>query len=241
MEITQHVYDLLPAYALDCLDEAEKQMVADHLKNCADCSQELRTYLRVTDQLALGVKDNAPPVRLKDHIISQVVRGKGQKLADQPDVWWNWISQALQRIVPVWGLASLVLVMVLGARNLMLQHQLDAIELEMQSSLMTIRLTGAERSPEATGMLVISRDGEYGTLVVDGLPLLEPSQEYQIWLIKDGVRTSGGVFSVGEGGYGALRISSAEPLSNYSAFGITIEPAGGSAAPTGAKVLGGQT
>jgi anti-sigma-K factor RskA len=93
-------------------------------------------------------------------------------------------------------------------------------------------------APEATGLLVISVDGEHGTLVVDGLASLEPSWQYQLWLIQDGQRTSGGVFSVSHEGYGSLWISSPQPLSSYSAFGVTIEPEGGSPGPTGDKVLG---
>jgi hypothetical protein len=58
-------------------------------------------------------------------------------------------------------------------------------------------------------------------------------------LNSDGLRTSGGVFAVNPEGYGALWISSPEPLSSYPAFGITIEPVGGSPGPTGEKVLGG--
>ncbi len=87
--------------------------------------------------------------------------------------------------------------------------------------------------------MVISRDGEHGSLVVDGLPLLDESQQYQLWLIRDGVRTSGGVFSVYDEGYGLLKIDAPDPLISYQAAGITIEPAGGSPGPTGERVLGG--
>ena len=56
----------------------------------------------------------------------------------------------------------------------------------------------------------------------------------------DGLRTSGGVFSVSEEGYGYLEVSSEKPLFDYSEFGITTEPLGGSQEPTGEKVLGGE-
>jgi anti-sigma-K factor RskA len=102
----------------------------------------------------------------------------------------------------------------------------------------TINLVGTEKAPQATGLLVMSVDGERGTLVVDGLTPLGEDQEYQLWLIQDGQRTSGGVFSVNRKGYGSLWVSSPQPLSTYSGFGITIEPAGGSPGPTGDKVLG---
>ena len=102
-----------------------------------------------------------------------------------------------------------------------------------------VNLDGTEFSPGATGMIVMSRNGEYGTLVVDHLPALSPEEQFQLWLIQDGKRTSGGVFSVSPEGYASLVISSPHPLDNYGSFGITIEPAGGSPGPTGEKVLGG--
>jgi anti-sigma-K factor RskA len=102
-----------------------------------------------------------------------------------------------------------------------------------------VSLTGTDAAPGATGTIVISQDGEHGTLVVDGLPPLDEAFQYQLWLIKDGQRTDGGVFSVDSEGYGALWVSSPAPLSSFPAVGITIEPAGGSPGPTGDKVLGG--
>jgi anti-sigma-K factor RskA len=87
-------------------------------------------------------------------------------------------------------------------------------------------------------MIVISLEGTHGTLVVDNLPPLEEDQQFQLWLVRDSQRASGGVFSVDEDGYGSVWVSSPEPLASYTGFGITIEPAGGSAGPTGEKVLG---
>ena len=68
---------------------------------------------------------------------------------------------------------------------------------------------------------------------------LDDAQQYQLWLIRDGERTSGGVFSVSQSGYTAMQVYSREPLASFDAFGITIEPYGGSPGPTGDKVLGG--
>jgi anti-sigma-K factor RskA len=89
------------------------------------------------------------------------------------------------------------------------------------------------------GMLVISDDGQFGTLITDNLKVLTAQSNYQLWLVKDGTRTSGGVFSVNDAGYGWLKITSKTSLLSYQSFGVTVEPAGGSMAPTGLKVLGG--
>jgi anti-sigma-K factor RskA len=105
--------------------------------------------------------------------------------------------------------------------------------------LRVVNLAGTEFAPDASGIIVISQDGEHGTLVVDDLPDLGPEQQYQLWLIQDGERTSGGVFSVKQGGYAAKVIYAPHPLVDYGSFGVTIEPTGGSPGPTGEKVLGG--
>ena len=91
----------------------------------------------------------------------------------------------------------------------------------------------------ATGFVLISANGDDGALIVDGLPPLGEDQEYQLWLIRDGERTSGAVFSTDERSYAGMRIRAPRSLLEYSAVGITIEPAGGSAYPTGAQVLRG--
>jgi anti-sigma-K factor RskA len=100
-------------------------------------------------------------------------------------------------------------------------------------------MIATDAAPKATGKLLISMDGEYGTLVVDGLPPLDAGHQYQLWLIRDGQRTSGGLLTVNAHGYGVLEISAPEPLVRYPSLGVTIEPMGGSPGPTGEKVLGG--
>ena len=102
-------------------------------------------------------------------------------------------------------------------------------------------LSGSEAAPEARGIIYISADGRNGTLVVDGLPTLGEEQQYQLWLIVDGQRDSGAVFSVNLEGYRGQQIEAPRPLRDYGAFGVTIEPAGGSPGPTGQRVLASDT
>jgi anti-sigma-K factor RskA len=103
-----------------------------------------------------------------------------------------------------------------------------------------VSLGGDDLAPQAVGLIVVSQDGSHGTLVVDRLPRLDESQQYQLWLIQDGKRVSGAVFSVGEDGYGSVWVSAPEALIQYSQFGVTIEPTGGSPSPTGERVLFGE-
>ena len=227
--------ELLPAYTLDCLDEEDSILASEHLSVCDGCQAELRAYQALVDDLALAVPDAEPPSDLKRRLMDLV-----QPVPAQPPTsWWEQLTNLLKRSAPAWGVAGLILILALISGNLWLWGQLGPSQgVTEPGVLRTIRLIGTEVSPQATGLLVVSLDGEYGTLVVDGLGPLSEEQQYQLWLIRDGQRTSGGVFSVSEEGYGSLWISSPEPLSSYSAFGITIEPAGGSSGSTGDKVLG---
>jgi len=239
MTVEPHVTELLPAYALDCLDDEELVQVAEHVAVCAECRAELRAYQAVTDQLALAVPETVPPADLKYRLVERIRPSRAGKVSRPRNLWWQQLVGVMQRSAPAWGLAGLVLIVALALSNVWLWQQLDRIRAVPETQAMrTIALTGTQAAPQATGMLVISADGEHGTLIVDGLPPLDPAQQYQLWLIQDGQRTSGGVFSVNHEGYGSLWVLSPQPLEGYSAFGITIEPAGGSPGPTGDKVLG---
>ncbi|MBI2855247.1 MAG: anti-sigma factor [Chloroflexi bacterium] len=105
----------------------------------------------------------------------------------------------------------------------------------------TIMLEGEEASPQSRGMLMVSPTGTWGILAALRLEPLPDDRAYQLWLITDdNSRTSGGVFTVDDTGYGLLEIRSQTPLTAYQALGVSVEPATGSPGPTGVKVLGGR-
>ncbi len=85
-----------------------------------------------------------------------------------------------------------------------------------------------------------SRDGSAAIFVVYGLPQLPAGQLYQLWLIHDGQRDSGGLFAVDDEGYAVLLIHAPRQLGQYQGLGVTNEPASGSPAPTGTRVLTGK-
>lgn len=236
MNNTGHVVDLLPAYALDCLDDDDLAFVAEHLAGCADCRQELAVYQQVADDLPLALAQTPPPPELKRRLMTSINTAETDFRSTKPDSWWGRISNSFRRSSPAWGLASLAIVILLAVSNLLLWRQVNQIQ---PNQMPVVALQGTDYDPNAVGTIVISRDGEHGALIIDGLKPLGEDQQYQLWLIKNGARTSGAVFSVDEFGYAARYVNAPEPLISYESLGITIEPAGGSPAPTGKKVMGG--
>jgi anti-sigma-K factor RskA len=137
-------------------------------------------------------------------------------------------------------LASLFFIIALAGLNLVLWQKLNHLNFFTTSvGMRAVPLSSPDVASRATGFVLISTDGDEGALVVDGLPPLGEDQQYQVWLIRDGQRTSGAVFSTDEKSYGGTRIRVSGSLLAYSSVDITVEPTGGSPQPTGMQVLGG--
>jgi len=231
-----HVTDLLPAFALDILTEEETAQVGEHLATCRVCQAELRAYQKVADELPLALTPTAPPPKLKDQLMRDIhSRQQPVKASSRPAPWQPLLG-LLKRSAPAWGLALIVL---LALGNWLLWNRLNQVNSRNPTPLRVVALLNTKDAPLARGTLIISQDGGYGTLVVDNLLVLGEDHQYQLWLIHDGKRDSGGVFSVNSDGYASLQIDAPQPLIQYQAIGITVEPAGGSPGPTGVKVLGG--
>jgi anti-sigma-K factor RskA len=233
-----HVLDLLPAYMIGSLEMDERSRVEEHLLSCWICRDESRAFQVVVDELSLAVPAAAPASDLRDRLLQRVhaTRPQSQERVSQPVIarpFW-------ERLLPVWGLASLLLIVGLAASSFILWQRVENLEFATApGGMRAVPLSATDAAPRATGFVLVSTDGEDGALVVDGLPPLEESQQYQLWLIRDGQRTSGAVFSTDEKHYGGTRIRAPRSLLEYSAVGITIEPAGGSPQPTGEQVLAG--
>jgi len=231
MSEDKHLLELIPAYALSCLDDDETELVTTHLTDCPDCQAALASYQQVVNELAYTVPEATPPTSLRDRLLETVQPAPAESPSSP---WWQTLVDLLRHPVPAWSLiGALTLVLLLGVWLI--------TSMEPATGPQTsVSLVGTEAAPEAQALLVISSNGNEGGLLVEDMPVLDHYHEYQLWLIdRDGQRTSGALFSVDYDGYGTAMVVSPLPLTSYTAFGVTIEPTGGSPGPTGQKVLGG--
>ena len=233
MDKNEHteIIALIPAYALGILAPAEAETVGRHLAGCAECRAELAAYEAVVDRLPAAAPAQAPSPALKKRLLAQVQPKSERKTAVFPQpALWQRLSQALRP--PRWQTAVALAALLLIIGGLFLWRQTGP------AAPREFVLTGTEAAPGAQGVIQVAENGREATFIVNGLPRLSPEQQYQLWLIKDGQRVSGGVFSVTADGRATLDIRAPQPLTAYTAFGVTIEPAGGSPGPTGPRVLG---
>lgn len=245
MQYDAHVFDLLPEYALGSLEENDARQVAEHLAGCSVCREEMAAYQKVADQLLLAIPEQTPSPKLKARLVERIHRLGEPALTTEGKVETKRTPQSRpwripQRLIQVGAFAGLLVILLLAVSNLMLWQRLNRLEvISGPLGMRAIVLQNTSAASDASAFVVMGADGKNGVLVVDRLPPLAESQEYQVWLMKDGVRTNGGTFSVDEDGYRGLRLSAPESLLTYSNLYVTVEPVGGSMTPTGAQVLMG--
>jgi anti-sigma-K factor RskA len=233
------IEELIPAYALGATDPAESQAVEGHLPSCAACRALLASYSDLSGALLFATPPMSAPRGMAERMQHRLAPPR-QDVAPAP--WWTRLRSRL--LVP--GLAFAVLLLVITnfywfSRTSGLQHQLteQASLLASLANASAISLHADAPAPNAQGVVYASTKGQIALLCVYGMPELPPDKAYQVWLIKDGKRESGGMFQVSEYGFGFLMVKPTRPLNEYSALGITVEPIGGSPAPTSPRVLGG--
>jgi anti-sigma-K factor RskA len=261
LDPTDPCAELQPQIAAYALGETEAAAeLLEHIAVCPACQRALSAYVQVARMLPYDAPDVVPPPSLRARILTAVEESAAVVAAVEPvstaqlpaDVpaaspWrWPWRLPSFQ---PTYALALIALIALL-AWNISLQRQLNTQTTQLTASranwqTMIVLLNDsavrwyAVAGDGTTGHFWAAPQGQVGCLVVQGLPAVTGDQVFQVWLVHDGEHASGGVFEAREGN-GWILIRSNEPLSNYEFVGVTIEPRGGSAAPTGKPVLQGQ-
>jgi len=235
VEMDNHVTDLLPAYVLDVLTDGELGQVVEHLAVCEVCQEEYARLQAVAEDLPLALAQTAPPARVKTNLMHAIHAHQPTAMTPAQPAFWPRLVNSLRQRLPAIGLA---LIAVLAVVNVLLWRQLSLANQQAATRMRVVDIANTQYSPGATGTLIMDANGKYGTLVVDNLASLNAGYQYQVWLTRAGVRVSGGLFSVNPEGYASLEIKASSSLDQYDSIGVTIEPFGGSAGPTGDKVLG---
>lgn len=261
----ESIQELMPEYALGSLLPDEAESVKDHARVCSVCHRELGAYELVVDGLLVSPAPIAPASLLRDRVMraAGVVPVLTQRTRDGLG-FGAWLSSILSPAGGLGRLSSAVAVVALlvavGAafQSQQLQSDLTKMQVENQSlrsateanrlvfsdalrpGAIVWQLRGTESAPTALASLYCRPEGRTGLLSATNLQPLPEGEAYQLWLIRDGQRTSGGMLTVNSSGRGYLVVEAPEPFGEYQGVGMTVEPAGGSPSPTGQRVLAGQ-
>jgi len=230
---------LIPAYALGAIDPDESQVVEAHLRSCPLCRALLVEHRNLADDLLFAMPPISAPVGLTERMQRRLASARAEVT---PRPWWTRLRTGL--LVP--ALASAILLLVItnvywvGRTNrLEGGAAVQALPFPDLAGAPAVSLRSDPSAPKEQGVLYTSTDGAVALVCVYDMPALPADKTYQVWLLKDGSRESGGVFNVTDDGFGLLVVRPQDPLAKYNSVGITVEPAGGSPAPTSPHVLRG--
>jgi anti-sigma-K factor RskA len=221
------VHTLTGAYALDALSEIERAAFERHLADCVACRQEVDELRATAARLGSAVAV-APPAGMRDSVLAEI--GRTRQLPPRGEATSRRRVSWPLRIALVATAAAAGVAVVLGVRVAGLEQRLDAAQQQAASVNAVLAAPDATPLRDAGTAVVVSRGQGRAVVVAAGLPELDAAHVYQLWVIGPGGPRSAGL--LGAGTADRIRPLIAEVPTDANRIGITVEPAGGSAAPT---------
>ncbi len=214
--------DLLAAYALDALPEAEARRVEEHLRSCAEHRAAAAELRQTGSLLSLTVEEGEPSSELRRRIIEAVKASPARSSAPERETP-QAPALALPRRFPSWlpGPARLAVAATVAIGlgiSALIGYQVG----QLTGRPVAYTFQGdPSAAPGAEARLVYFKDRKEAVLAASGLPKLASGQVYEMWLIKNGVPVDKGISASATGDLGA-KLSG--DLSQFQQFAITIEP-----------------
>ena len=225
------LHDQLAAYALDALDDREREAFEVHLADCGKCRTELVQFRETVGMLADAAEGPAPPAALRERIL-EVAR---QERPSQSVVVLR--PRKALRLTAIAAAAAVVAAIGLGAWAASLSSSLDAERSaraeEARAAAILADADSTRISMGERGELVRGPDGE-AVMVVRNLAPAPEGKTYEAWVIDAGGPVKAGLF---EGG-GRQIVLLEEPVAQGAMVAVTLEPEGGSDQPTGDILFG---
>ncbi|MEA5357899.1 anti-sigma factor [Amycolatopsis sp., V23-08] len=234
--MTAELHTLTGAYALDAVSDVERAEFERHLGECPACRQEVEE-LRATGARLAVAEAVEPPAELRARVLAEVTRTRQLPPRVTAAVAPGRARTWQVRVALLGAAAAAVVAVVFGVHTAASDRQLDAAQQE-QASLNSVLTAPDASTLKGSGLagatLVVSRGQGKAVLLASGFPALDQGHAYQVWFTgADGTRSAG--LMQPESPHQMRPMLAAIPPGTDH-IGITVEPAGGSAAPSTAPV-----
>jgi anti-sigma-K factor RskA len=222
------IHALSGAYAVDALDDLERARFERHLAECAECRAEVAS-LRETAALLAEETATPPSAALRDRVLTGISTIRPLP----PEVPVREARSGARRWLPALVAAAVLAVVGIGA---VVWQPWTADETSVTPTATEQVLQAPDAAEEtlsfpggASATLVRSETEGRAVLVTESMPPAPAGSVYQLWLNMPGQgMVSAGVMPPEEDQTVLLEGDAA----TATAAGITVEPAGGSTAPT---------
>ncbi|MFI0981679.1 anti-sigma factor domain-containing protein [Streptomyces sp. NPDC021093] len=239
---TAELHTLTGAYALHSLPDDERAAFERHLAACPSCTREVAELTSTAARLGRAMTET-PPGHLKDQVLRRIAteRQEGPLTVRQGHPRTRYGRTASR-----FALAACVAAAAAFGGIAVWQHQ-EAKDAQQQAqaaqgraeALAAVlaapdaRATTGKLADGASATVVVSRSRDRAAFVTSGLPRPPAGKVYQLWFDDGGTMRAAGLLNPAARTDAVLLDG---PVGRASGMGITVEPAGGSAAPTSAPV-----
>jgi anti-sigma-K factor RskA len=243
------------AYVVDALEPAEREEFERHLTTCDVCRAEIAELSEAASMLSL-LTEHTPPPDLWAKTVAQTRTIRQLPPLDSAVTPASRVDELAVRrarrtaTVSRWLAAAAAIVALAAGSGFVYSHQ-QLNDVRADRAATAQQLTDVQTQQNETQHLLAASDlktarapvtgGGNATVlssatdghmlfVAAGLPTLEASKTYQLWLIDaSGKPVSAGTFRPTAG---ATKQLVAGDLGSTAIVGLTVEPSGGSKAPT---------
>ncbi|GGD93424.1 anti-sigma factor [Paenibacillus nasutitermitis] len=237
--------DLCLDYISGLLSGEEQLAFERHLTHCEACQMEINELRFVWEALPADMEHMEPPEDLKQQVMdaARAAEMKGMR---------SIAGRRLRSKQTFYALAAgaLAVLFLLGTiwnvqlyrdrtESITTIEQALTVPAAQIRQLIPLQPQTADAA-QAYGVACIVDNGKDKQFVVYvfGAPQTGSEQAYQVWLVKDGKRSSAGTFRVADKGIGLLSMPIAADTLVFDAIGITLEPDDRGDQPRGIKIFG---
>lgn len=227
------VHTLIGAYALDALDDSEREAFERHLAECEPCRDDVvgfrRTAIRLADAAAV-----VPPPRMHRRVMQQIAVTPQVRDTTPPSFGGGRPSAPRSR---AWLVAASVLAVIATGLGGVAWSQYRSAQ-DAKATTQAITQILADRNarsvvqslPGGASAKIVVAQGR-AVLAGDALPALADDHTYQLWIIRGKVITSAGLGPAGRDAGGSWS-RLVDGVRTGDVVAVSVEPSGGSKQPT---------
>lgn len=251
MSMHEQFAEDLALLALGGLQGDERGALEEHLEGCADCRRELERLRGDMALMALSTAGPTPPRRARQRLLEAVAGEPRRAAAKARRGWWTlapWAAAAAFALglVALWMQNSDLQQRVAslqseaGQQQEELQRAREVVSTLTATDAMRVTLVAAKTPPQPQGKAIYVRNRASLIFLASNFQGLPAEKAYELWLIPaNGAPIPAGVFKPDAHGSAAVINPPLPSGVEAKAFAITIEPEGGSSAPTMPIILMG--
>jgi anti-sigma-K factor RskA len=258
MSVHEQFAEDLALYALGSLEGPERQVLVQHLEECASCRRELELLRGDLGLLGLTAAGPKPPARARQRLMSAIAKEPRLPVAAPASArrrrsWWpilGWVAAAAMALLCV-GLLRQNSTLQQDAASLRAQFTDQESKLEQANAVVAtlldpeatkIELVAAGNKPQPRGKAIYQRRTHNLIFLASNLPPLPAEKIYELWLFpaNGGAPIAAGLFKPDVRGSATIVNPPLPEGVAAKNFAVTLEPESGShESPRGTPVIVG--